>query len=128
VSLDTPTHVGGTDGSRPLEDLSRAIVRLYKEHFGRGPTRSRSAWVGEDAVICVLEDTLTAAERTLQQLDEHPRLRELRMVFQYALEDQFKAIAEQIFGRKVRAFISGLDPSSGVATETFLFEPGSLPT
>jgi uncharacterized protein YbcI len=103
------------------------MVRLYKEHFGRGPTRARSSWVSEDGVACVLEDTLTAAEKTLQELGELERLRELRTVFQYALEDQFKAIAEQIFGRRVRAFVSGMDSASGVATEVFLFEPGSLP-
>ena len=111
-----------------LEELSRAMVRLYKEHFGRGPTRARSSWVADDAVVCVLEDTLTAAEKTLQDLGELARLRELRMVFQYALEDQFKAIAEQIFNRRVRAFVSGMDAASGVATEVFLFERGTLPS
>jgi uncharacterized protein YbcI len=107
--------------------VSLEMVRLYKEHFGRGPTRARSSWVADDAVVCILEDTLTPAEKTLQELGELGRLRELRMVFQYALEDQFKAIAEQICGRRVRAFVSGMDAASGVATEVFLFEPGTLP-
>jgi uncharacterized protein YbcI len=106
-----------------LSELSDAMVGLYKEHFGRGPTRARSAWIGDDGVVCVLEDTLTAAEKTLQELGELARLRELRMVFQYALEDQFRGIAERCTGRHVVSFVSGLDAATGVATETFLFAP-----
>ena len=113
----------GHDSRSALSELSDGLVGLYKEHFGRGPTRARSAWIGDDGVVCVLEDTLTAAEHTLQELGELGRLRELRMVFQYALEDQFRGIAERATGRRVIAFVSGLDAKTGVATEVFMFAP-----
>src|SRR4051794_29066442 len=108
-------------GSSALSELSNAMVRLYKDRFGRGPTRARSSWVGDHAVICILEDTLTSAERTLQELGEYERLRDLRMVFQYSLEAEFKTMAERIFERPVQAFVSGLDAATGTATEVFLF-------
>jgi hypothetical protein len=38
-------------------------VRLYKEQFGRGPTKARTEFASLDIVICTLEDSLTPAER-----------------------------------------------------------------
>ena len=56
-----------------LAEISRGMVRLYKEQFGRGPTRARSDFAGPDTVICTLEDTFTPAERRLAEMDEHQR-------------------------------------------------------
>ena len=37
-------------------------------------------------------------------MDEHQRLRDMRMLFQYAAEDEFRSAVEAITGRKVTAF------------------------
>jgi len=34
-----------------LSEISREMVRLYKEQFGRGPTRARTDFAGPDVVI-----------------------------------------------------------------------------
>ena len=60
--------------------IANALVRLYKQQFGRGPTSARAVWSGPDAVTVFLEDTLTPAERTLLSLGEDARLRETRIV------------------------------------------------
>jgi uncharacterized protein YbcI len=39
-----------------------------------------------DALLATIENSLTAAERNLLELDEHQRVREIRMVFQHASE------------------------------------------
>jgi len=101
------------------------MVRIYKEIFGRGPTRARADWAGRDAVLCTLEDTLTPAERKMVQVGDHQRLQETRMFFQHVCEDDFRASVEQITGRKVRAFVSGIDTDTDVASEVFYLErPG----
>jgi uncharacterized protein YbcI len=41
------------------------MVRLYKEQFGRGPTKARTELAGYDTVISTLEGSLTPAERRL---------------------------------------------------------------
>jgi uncharacterized protein YbcI len=61
--------------------INRAMVRIYKEQFGRGPERVHSHYAGPDAIICFLEQTLTPVERSLTTLDEHQRLRDIRMLF-----------------------------------------------
>ena len=120
-----PQQTGETDArSSVLAEISNAMVRLYKEQFGRGPTKSRATWCGSDVLTVVLEDTLTPAERNLVRLGEHQRLRELRLFFQYASVREFCEPVEQHTGRKVRAFLSAVDTEvEGLATEVFVLHP-----
>jgi uncharacterized protein YbcI len=108
-------------------EISREMVRLYKELFGRGPTKARTEFAGPDIVICTLENTFTPAERSLADLGEHQRLRDTRLYFQAATHDKFTQIVERLTGRKVRAFISGLDASLDVCAELFYLEPRESP-
>jgi uncharacterized protein YbcI len=103
--------------------ISDEMGRLFKEHFGRGPTRVRTYYV-DDLVTVLLEDTLTPAERKLVQMGEHQRLRDTRMFFQYATVREFCEAVERITGRTVRAFMSGLDTEvEGMACEIFVLHP-----
>ena len=106
-----------------MQELSNAMVRLYKEQFGRGPTRARSHWAGPDVIVSSLEDSLTPAERRLAELGEHQRLRDVRLFFQHSSEQEFRRTVEEITGRKVRAFVSGMDTQQDVAAEVFYLEP-----
>jgi uncharacterized protein YbcI len=108
-----------------LSTISNEMVRIYKDHFGRGPSKTRTQWAGPDIVVVTLEQTLTPAERKLVALGEQERLRDLRLLFQYAEIDVFCEPIERLTGRKVRAFISGIDPEADLATEMFvLYPPG----
>ena len=107
-----------------LSQVSNEMVRLYKNQFGRGPTTVRTTWCGGDVLTCVLEDTLTPAERNLVKMGEHQRLRDTRMFFQYASIKEFCEPVERLTGRKVRAFISGIDTEvEGLSTEMFVLHP-----
>jgi uncharacterized protein YbcI len=126
------TNTAGQDGAAEatqagvdLQELSNAMVRLYKELFGRGPTRARSHYAGPDVIISSLEDSLTPAERRLAEMGEHQRLRDVRMFFQHSSEQEFRQTVEEITGRKVRAFVSGMDTEQDVAAEVFYLEPVS---
>jgi len=107
-----------------LMEISNTMVRLHKDQFGRGPTSARTNWAGHDALMCVLENTLTPAERNLVKMGEHERLRESRMFMQYASVREFCEPVEQITGRKVRAFMSAIDTEAdGLVSEIFLLHP-----
>jgi len=105
-------------------EISREMVRLYKELFGRGPTKARTEFAGPDIVICTLENTFTPAERSLAEMGEHQRLRDTRMYFQAATSERFREIIERLTGRRVRAFVSGLDAGVDVCCEVFYLEDG----
>jgi len=106
-----------------LSAISNEMVRIYKEHFGRGPTKTRTQWAGPDILVVTLEQTLTPAERKLVDLGEQSRLRDLRMLFQYAEVASFCEPIERMTGRKVRAFISGIDATCDLASEMFVLHP-----
>lgn len=82
----------------------------------------RSDWAGDDALLCTLENSLTGAERSLVKMGEHQRLRDTRMFFQYATEQEFRATVERIVGREIRAFVSGIDVEQDVSIELFYFQ------
>ena len=58
-----------------LMQVSRALMRVYKEYLGRGPDRAHTHYAGADAIVCFLEGTLTPVERTLTTISAHQRLR-----------------------------------------------------
>jgi uncharacterized protein YbcI len=117
-----PSQADGLQSS-VLADISREMVGLYKEQFGRGPTKTRTNFAGRDIVIVTLEDSLTPAERRLAEMGEHQRLRDTRLYFQHATEEQFKGVIERLLDRKVRAFISGIDTYHDVSSEIFYLAP-----
>ena len=102
--------------------ISREMVRLYKELFGRGPTKA-STVIANDVILCTLEETLTPAERNLVEMGEHQKLRDVRLFFQYSTEHAFRGAIEQATGRRVRAFVSGMDVTQDLATEVFYLVP-----
>jgi uncharacterized protein YbcI len=61
-----------------LQELTNAVVRLYKELFGRGPTKARTNYAGPDTLVATIENSLTPAERNMIELGDHQRVREIR--------------------------------------------------
>lgn len=114
-----------SDGAQPgpLTQITRAMVGIYKDQFGRGPRHASSHYTGPNAVTTMLEGTLTPVERSLATMGEDQRLRELRALFQHAAEPTFRAAVEEITGRKVLAFTSGMDTRADVSTEHFVLAP-----
>jgi len=105
------------------QEVSNDMVRLYKDLFGRGPTRVRTHFAGPDTIICTLRDSLTKAEKNLVDLGEHQRLRDIRRFFQHSSQGDFLESVERITGRKVEAFVSGIDTKMDVSSEVFYLVP-----
>jgi uncharacterized protein YbcI len=125
VETQTATDAGGAgeDGRDSVRaEISRQMVRIYKDQFGRGPTKVRTDFAGPDVVVTTLENSFTPAERRLVEMGEDQRMRDTRLYFQHATESIFKETVEEILGRKVRAFLSGLDSAKDVSAEVFYLE------
>jgi uncharacterized protein YbcI len=117
-------HIGHSDRrGLELQELTNAMVRIYKEIFGRGPTKARTDYAGPDTLVATIENSLTPAERNMVALGEHQRVRDIRMFFQHASDREFTETVEQITGRKVRAFVSGIDTEQDVSAEIFYLQP-----
>ncbi len=119
----TTREVDSIAETTQLSQISAAMLNVYNEQFGREPARAHSHYIDADSIVCFLRGTLTPAERRLSTLDEHQRLRDMRMLFQYSAEVEFRDAIEQITGRVVISFISGIDTRTDIASEIFMLEP-----
>jgi uncharacterized protein YbcI len=108
-----------------LAEVTNAVVRLHRTHYGKGPTRSKS-YLMDDVLICVMSDVLTTVERTLTEAGEVERVRGTRLAFQDAMQDAFKAAVEEVLGRPVLGYTSQVLVDEAVAIEFFVLGPEEL--
>jgi uncharacterized protein YbcI len=127
LGRDDGQQIDGRGGGGRLAAVSNAMVALHKEQFGRGPTRARSHFAGEDTLVSVLEDALLPAEQALAEMNQQDRVQEARLFFQMATRRKFVDAVEEIVGRKVIAFSSATDADAGVVWELYNFEPRPTP-
>jgi uncharacterized protein YbcI len=105
-----------------LSEISRAMVRIYKEQFGRGPASVLTRYSGPDAITSILEKSLTPVESSMLRAGEEQRLRNIRTMLQHDTEETFRAEVERITGRRVIGFMSGIDVKNDISCEVFTLE------
>ena len=98
------------------------MVRLYKECYGKGPTKARTYSSG-DLLVCLLEGGLLTAERTLCEAGHEALVMEQRAQLQSVLRQRCIDTVEGITGRNVLTCISGLDLHTEMSAEMFLLAP-----
>jgi hypothetical protein len=71
----TETRLDESQAGGMLAAVSKVLVSLHKEQFGRGPTGARTHFAGRDTLVCVMEDALLPAERTMVRMGDQQRSR-----------------------------------------------------
>jgi uncharacterized protein YbcI len=112
----------GSQAQPVMVQAANEMVRIYKDQFGRGPQRAYAGFAGPDLLIATLEGSLTPAERNMVEMGELQRVRDIRSFFQHASEREFTEAIERTTGRRVRAFVSGIDVEHDIASEVFYLE------
>jgi uncharacterized protein YbcI len=102
--------------------ISNKVVRVITDYTGRGPTRAR-AYIQDDLVSVVVQDTLTKGERSLVQDGRAEVVMTMRKAFQDTMRDDLVAGIEELTGRKVVAFFSANHIGPDAALESFLLAP-----
>jgi uncharacterized protein YbcI len=118
---------GRPRGGSLLSQISNAVVHIYKEHWGKGPTKARTIYA-EDVVLTRLEQIFTKAESTLIAAGREEEVRNMRIAFQRELEHEFVGAVERLTGRKVQAFISEIHARTNMGIELFILEPAAPPS
>jgi uncharacterized protein YbcI len=116
--------VSDANHGEELAEITNGIVRLFSEYYGRGPTRAKSYLLDDAYIVTVLRDTLTTVERTLAETGNEEQVRSVRLTFQVAMADTFKAVVEEALGRRVASYHSQLLVDSDMAFELFVLENG----
>jgi uncharacterized protein YbcI len=97
--------------------ISRQIVGIYADYYGRGPTKAKTIW-RDDIVVCILEDVFTRAERLLVDAGRFDQVRLNRQAFQDQIEPLFHELVEEVTGHRVEACVSQVN-QNGLAAEVF---------
>src|SRR5438045_1898562 len=92
-------------GARLLAEITDRLVRLIREHYGRGPINAKTYFL-DNLIVCVLSDGFIAIERTMMEGGSPDGVLELRREFQRLMETRYTEMVEELTGRKVLAFLS----------------------
>ncbi len=121
----SPTSGRGLEESGPSESgaalaaISRRIVGLLKEHYGKGPTQARTYYSGE-LVVVLLSGGYTQAEKTLIEDGRTRAVMELRAQLQEVMNDRFRQVIEEELQRSVVAFMSAAHYDPDYNAEIFV--------
>ena len=109
------------DQGRVAAAISTAVVHVFSDHTGRGPTRARTTIDGETVVV-ILQDAMTKAEQSLVDAGRHAEVLQLRRTFQETMRDDLVAAVERLTARSVRVFMSANHIAPDAAAEVFLLD------
>jgi uncharacterized protein YbcI len=110
-----------TPSGELLAEISRSMVQLYKELFGKGPTKART-YMADDLVVCVLEGGFHRSERTLLEHGQAEPVVSQREAVQETMRDRFIERIERVVGRRVVSFVSGVDAATETSADLFVLE------
>jgi uncharacterized protein YbcI len=101
--------------------ISNAVVGLLSKNVGRGPTRA-STIHSHKVVLCVLEDTMTKAERSLAADGKEDFVLDMRHALQDTMRKELTAAIEGLTRRTVVAFMSANHVDPDLAAEVFVLD------
>jgi uncharacterized protein YbcI len=118
-------------GARPLAGgsllaaISTSIVKLVREHYGRGPIKAKT-YALDDIVVCVMRGSgFTPLEKTMMESadsDRGERVVAMREDFQRLMSERYKDTIERLTGRKVLAFLSQAHIEPDITLEVFFID------
>jgi len=101
-----PIRGGPPSGQQVSDEISREILRIHEESYGRG-AKNAETHVSDEWVIVVLEDIeLAPNEQFLVDNGKRDAVAHVRHQYQFAIQGPFRAAVERATGRKVVGFAS----------------------
>lgn len=121
LEVELPGHESDDRGAM-LANISRRVVGLHKEYYGKGPTKAKTYLQG-DLVVVLLRGGFTRVEETLLQEGRRDDVMRQRQAFQDVMVERFKAVVAEETGRKVVAFMSANHQGPDMSAELFVLAP-----
>jgi uncharacterized protein YbcI len=107
----------------PVEEITRALVQLLHERGGRGPTRAKTHWAGDDTILVIFGDCFTSAERALWSAGCTGVAERYRQTVQEVLRDDMCRLVGRATGRTVLATMGCAHHEPDVMAQIFLLAP-----
>lgn len=109
----------------PVANVSRRIVQLHKEFYGKGPTKAKTYYHG-DLVVVLMRGGFTRVEETLLHEGRGDAVIDQRRQFQQVMEERFNEVIQEELGRQVVAFMSGSHQDPDLIAEIFVLDPTDM--
>jgi uncharacterized protein YbcI len=116
-----PSAIGG---GAVRNQLSTALVKLYRELFGRGPVKT-ATYAFDAGYVTFLRDVLAPQERVLVLGGRADLVRETRMAVREAEREQLIAEVQRVTGYPVLHDSFQFQPERNLAIELFWTPTGS---
>ena len=113
-------------GGHLLAAISNSIVRILRDHYGRGPMKAKTYALDDLIVVVMRGSGFTALEQTIMDSGEPGRVIEMREDFQRVMATRYKETIRELTGRNVVAFLSQAHVEPDITIEIF-FVDGTLP-
>jgi uncharacterized protein YbcI len=108
-------------GGELLSAISKRIVQILSESYGRGPMRAKT-YVMDDLIVCVLRDGMIPIEQTMMDSGEGERVVQMRRDFQRMMGVKYRDAIEELTGRNVLAFLSQAHVDPDITMEIFFVD------
>ena len=110
-------------GSELLAAVASGMVALQKQYAGKGPSKCKTYWAGQDTLVIMFGGGYTVAEQTMFEGGRGQEVRDSRSAYQDTMRERMTELVEGIVGRQVVAFMSTSHQAPDLAVELFVFEP-----
>jgi uncharacterized protein YbcI len=98
--------------------INAAIVRLFRTHTGKGPTKAKTI-LSDELVVVALAECLTTAEKQLAAAGHAELVLEVRRALHEGMRNDATALVEELTGTKVIAYLTDQELFPDLASVTF---------
>jgi len=119
-----PSERQPIQGGQLLLEISNAIVRVYRDCAGKGPSSCKAYWAGRDSLLVMMRGGFSVAEQMLYEGGHGNVVRESWHKLQDLLEGRLTAMVAELSGREVIAFMSSTHQGPDLMAQVFVLAPG----
>ena len=109
-------------GGQLLAAISKRIVAILREHYGRGPMKAKTYALDDIVVVVMRGSGFTPLEQTIVDSGQPDRVVAMRHDFQHMMTARFTETIEELTGRKVLAFLSQAHVDPDITIEIFFVD------
>jgi len=109
-------------GGQLLAAISTNIVRILRDHYGRGPMKAKTYALDDIIVVVMRGSGFTPLEKTIMDSGEPERVIAMREDFQRVMAGRYKQTIESLTGCKVVAFLSQAHVEPDITMEVFFVD------
>lgn len=119
----TATMASNTLPGEQLAAITREMVRIKSQHYGKGATEAKT-YQCDNFLFCVMRGGMTTVERNLLEHGEVDLVRQVRARFQHNNGDTFREAVQRITGRHVIGYESQVLFEPDYVVEMFVLGDG----